>query len=139
MPYRPSGSTGQKVSIVGLGGSHIGKQADEKESIAIIRSAIDRGINFMDTCWDYNKGASEERMAQMPLNVMDAHYKCFERKVLPVAVSSKIGVLYRRPALCDEPADVNSDHRVRQNGDPGPGDRRGAHLPADEKRRSRQC
>src|SRR5690348_7240536 len=47
MQYRILGRTGEKVSIVGLGGSHIGKQKDEQESIRIIRSAIDRGITFM--------------------------------------------------------------------------------------------
>jgi predicted aldo/keto reductase-like oxidoreductase len=62
MPYRTLGRTGEKVSIVGLGGYHIGKQADEQESLRIIRTAIDNGINFMDNCWDYNDGASEVRM-----------------------------------------------------------------------------
>ena len=64
MFYRTLGSTGEKVSAIGLGGSHIGKQDDEKESIQIVRSAIDRGITFMDNSWDYNKGASEIRMGK---------------------------------------------------------------------------
>ncbi len=205
MPRRTLGHTGEKVSMVGLGGSHIGKQADEKESIAIIRSALDRGINFLDNCWDYNNGQSEIRMGkalrdgyrqkaflmtkidgrpkqaaakqieeslsrlqtdhidllqfheiirfedpekvfakggaleaaleakkagkvryigftghkdpdihlkmletakahnflfdtvQMPLNVMDAHYKSFAKKVLPVLVDRNIGVLGMKP------------------------------------------
>ena len=59
-----SRSNRRKVSIVGLGGSHIGKQKDEQESIRIIRSAIDRGITFMDNSWDYNEGKSEERMGK---------------------------------------------------------------------------
>jgi len=42
-----------------LGGSHIGQVSDEKEAIRIMRSAIDRGITFMDNSWDYNDGASE--------------------------------------------------------------------------------
>jgi aryl-alcohol dehydrogenase-like predicted oxidoreductase len=49
---------------VGLGGYHLGKQADEQESIRIIRTAIDNGVNFMDNCWDYNDGASESRMGK---------------------------------------------------------------------------
>jgi aryl-alcohol dehydrogenase-like predicted oxidoreductase len=61
---RPLGSTGEMVSIIGLGGYHIGAQADEKESIAIIRTAIDNGMTFMDNCWDYNDGASEIRMGR---------------------------------------------------------------------------
>jgi aryl-alcohol dehydrogenase-like predicted oxidoreductase len=64
MIYRTLGSTGEKVSAIGLGGSHIGKQAEEKESIQIIRSAVDRGITFLDNSWDYNQGASEIRMGK---------------------------------------------------------------------------
>ena len=205
MPYRTLGSTGEKVSIIGLGGYHLGKQKDEKESIEIVRTAIDNGINFMDNCWDYNGGESEIRMGkalrdgyrnrvflmtkidgrdkitaarqldeslrrlqtdhidllqfhevirmtdparifgpgggieaalaakqagkiryigftghkspdmhlhmletalshkfhfdtvQMPLNVMDAHYDSFEKKVLPVLLKNKIGVLGMKP------------------------------------------
>jgi aryl-alcohol dehydrogenase-like predicted oxidoreductase len=205
MPYRLLGSTKEKVSAVGLGGAHLGTQVDEKESIDIVRTAIDNGINFMDNCWDYNGGESEIRMGkalkdgyrkkvflmtkvdgrdkktaqkqideslmrlqtdvidllqfhevirmsdpdrvfapegameafrdyqkagkvryigftghkspeihlrmlqvaedngirfdtvQMPLNVMDAHYKSFEKKVLPTLLRQKIGVLAMKP------------------------------------------
>lgn len=64
IPRRELGRTGEKVSMIGLGGFHIGVQSEEKESIRIIRTAIDHGINFMDNCWDYNKGASEIRMGK---------------------------------------------------------------------------
>jgi predicted aldo/keto reductase-like oxidoreductase len=64
MIYRTLGSTKEKVSVIGLGGHHIGRQKDEQESIKIIRSAIDRGINFMDNCWDYHNGGSEIRMGK---------------------------------------------------------------------------
>lgn len=64
MPYRTLGRTGEKVSLVGLGGYHIGVQKEEKESIQIIRTAIDSGINFMDNAWDYNEGISEVRMGK---------------------------------------------------------------------------
>ncbi|UCH42571.1 MAG: aldo/keto reductase [Dehalococcoidales bacterium] len=64
IPYRTLGSTGEKVSIIGLGGAHIGIQRDENDSIGIIRTAIDNGINFMDNSWDYNNGASEIRMGK---------------------------------------------------------------------------
>jgi aryl-alcohol dehydrogenase-like predicted oxidoreductase len=201
VPTRRLGKTGESVSMLGLGGFHVGKQAEEAESIALIRRAIDSGITFLDNCWDYNKGQSEIRMGkaladgyrqraflmtkidgrtresalaqleqslsrlrtemidlvqiheiirvddparcfapggtiealiaareagklrfigftghkdpaihlsmlelaarhrfafdtvQMPLNVMDAHYKSFEREVLPVLVEQEIGVL----------------------------------------------
>jgi predicted aldo/keto reductase-like oxidoreductase len=204
-PTRTLGRSGEKVSIVGLGGYHIGMQSDEQESIRIIRTALDAGINFLDNCWDYNGGQSEIRMGkalregyrqkaflmtkidgrtrkaatqqieeslrrlqtdridllqfheiirdtdpdrifaagggmeaaleakkqgkvryigftghkspdihlkmletaashqfafdavQMPLNVMDAHYDSFEKKVLPVLVKDEIGVLGMKP------------------------------------------
>ena len=64
MRYRALGRTGERVSAIGLGGHHIGRQKDEQESITIIRSAIDRGITFMDNCWDYHDGGSEVRMGK---------------------------------------------------------------------------
>ncbi len=64
IPYRLLGSTGESVSLVGLGGGHIGVQESEAESIGIIRTAIDNGINFLDNSWDYSGGASEVRMGK---------------------------------------------------------------------------
>jgi len=65
VPHRTLGRSGEKVSIVGLGGHHIGRPAvDEQESIRIIRTALDNGVNFLDNCWDYNDGVSEERMGK---------------------------------------------------------------------------
>ena len=64
MVYRTLGKTGETVSLIGLGGYHIGTQATEEESIRLIRSAIDRGITFLDNCWDYNDGESELRMGK---------------------------------------------------------------------------
>src|SRR5262252_10021311 len=65
MPYRPLGRTGVEVSLIGLGGWHLGFDAIEEElSIRIIRTAVDSGINFLDNCWDYNEGASETRMGK---------------------------------------------------------------------------
>src|ERR1700747_1962570 len=205
IPRRTLGQTREKVSMIGLGGYHIGMQKDENESIRIIRTGLDSGINFLDNCWDYNNGQSEIRMGkalrdgyrqkaflmtkidgrtkqaaaqqleeslrrlqtdridllqfhevirdtdparifaagggmeaaleakkqgkiryigftghkspdihfkmlevafahdftfdavQMPLNVMDAHYESFEKKVLPVLVKHNIGVLGMKP------------------------------------------
>ena len=205
VPRRALGRTGERVSMVGLGGYHLGSQPDEQDSIRIIRTALDNGINFLDNCWDYNGGESEIRMGkalrdgyrqraflmtkidgrtrqaaaqqieeslrrlqtdhidllqfheiirmndperifapgggmeaameaqkagkirylgftghkspdihlrmletaaahhfrfdtvQMPLNVMDAHYNSFEKKVLPVLVKEQIGVLGMKP------------------------------------------
>ena len=65
MIYRTLGSTGEKVSAIGVGGWHLGlKNVDEQLAIRIVRSAIDQGINFLDNCWDYNEGASELRMGE---------------------------------------------------------------------------
>src|ERR1700720_4217798 len=205
IPYRTLGRSKEKVSLVGLGGYHLGKQADPQESIRIIRTGLDEGVNFLDNCWDYNDGESEVRMGnalrdgyrqkaflmskidgrtkaaaasqineslrrlqtdridllqfhevirdtdpdrifatggaleavleakkagkirfigftghkspdihlkmlatatkhdfifdavQMPLNVMDAHYNSFEKKVLPMLVKNDIGVLGMKP------------------------------------------
>ena len=197
IPRRKLGSTGVEVSIVGLGGYHIGVPESDDEATKIIRSALDRGINFLDNCWDYHGGKSDERMGralrdgyrdkaflmtkidgrtkasaaaqidqslkrlqtdridlmqihevirmddpdrvfapggaiealveakkagkirfigftghkdpaihkamlqkdfafdtvQMPLNVMDAHFKSFEKEVLPIALEKKMGIL----------------------------------------------
>ncbi len=62
MQYRTLGHTGEKVSIVGLGGYHMAVPKDANESTRIVRTAIDNGINFMDNCWDYHDGESERRM-----------------------------------------------------------------------------
>jgi aryl-alcohol dehydrogenase-like predicted oxidoreductase len=65
MPYRMLGTTGERVSCIGLGGWHLGlKHVDEELSLRIVRSAIDRGINFMDNSWDYNEGESERRVGK---------------------------------------------------------------------------
>lgn len=63
-PYRTLGKTGENVSIIGIGGSHISNPEDPKVAINLIRAAIDRGINFMDNSWDYHHGESERRMGE---------------------------------------------------------------------------
>jgi predicted aldo/keto reductase-like oxidoreductase len=64
MIYRTLGKTGEKVSAIGLGGYHIGVPKDADEGIRIIRTAVDRGMNFLDNCWDYHDGESERRMGR---------------------------------------------------------------------------
>jgi aryl-alcohol dehydrogenase-like predicted oxidoreductase len=64
MIYRQLGRTGEKVSAIGVGGYHIGIPQDESDGLRIIRTAIDRGITFMDNCWDYHNGDSEVRMGK---------------------------------------------------------------------------
>jgi aryl-alcohol dehydrogenase-like predicted oxidoreductase len=69
MIYRTLGSTGEKVSSIGVGGWHLSlKHVDENLSLHIVRTAIDRGVNFMDNSWDYNDGESERRMGKALLD-----------------------------------------------------------------------
>ncbi|HEX6803384.1 MAG TPA: aldo/keto reductase [Terriglobales bacterium] len=204
IPKRTLGRTGERVSMIGIGGFHLGRPS-EQDAIRIVRTALDHGVTFLDNCWDYNGGVSEQRMGkalrdgyrqkaflmtkidgrtkatatqqleqslqrlqtdhidllqfhevirdndperifasgggmeavleakkqgkvryigftghkspdihykmlqtafahdftfdtvQMPLNVMDAHYDSFEKKVLPVLVKHNIGVLGMKP------------------------------------------
>jgi len=63
MIYRKLGSTGERVSAIGIGGSHIGAPSED-EAIRIVRSALDRGITFLDNCWDYGDGECEIRMGK---------------------------------------------------------------------------
>ena len=65
IPYRTLGRTGERVSIVGIGGYHLARPGlQEQEGIRIVRTALDEGINFLDNCWDYNGGESEIRMGK---------------------------------------------------------------------------
>lgn len=64
IPRRTLGKTGEKVSLICLGGYHIGVPKDPAEGIRIIEAAIDRGINFLDNSDDYHKGDSEVRMGK---------------------------------------------------------------------------
>lgn len=64
MLYRKLGKTDELVSLIGLGGFHLGMAETEEESVRIIRAAVDNGINFMDNCWDYHGGLSEIRMGK---------------------------------------------------------------------------
>src|SRR5258705_5640313 len=63
-PRRRRGRHGEMRSAIRLGGYHLGRQADEQETIRIVRTAVDNGINFLDNCWDYNGGSSELRMGK---------------------------------------------------------------------------
>ncbi len=64
MLYRTLGRTGERVSAIGLGGYHMGVPQDEQDGIRLVRTAVDRGINFLDNCWDYHEGKSEVWMGK---------------------------------------------------------------------------
>jgi predicted aldo/keto reductase-like oxidoreductase len=83
IPRRALGDTGVTVSIVCLGGYHIGVPADEQASTKIIRAAIDSGINFMDNCSSYHSGSSELRMGK----ALQGGYR--ERVVLMTKIDSR--------------------------------------------------
>lgn len=63
MLYRKFGATDETISAIGMGGFHLGKKAlTDQEAIRLIHEGVDRGITFLDNCWDYNEGRSELRM-----------------------------------------------------------------------------
>ncbi len=62
VPKRAFGRSGELVSMVGLGGFHVGLSLLKSTGVKLVRAAIDRGITFLDNSWDYHEGASEERM-----------------------------------------------------------------------------
>lgn len=65
IPYRTLGHTGEKVSFIGMGGSHLGKpEVTESDAIKLVHAGVGRGINFLDNSWDYNKGESEKRVGK---------------------------------------------------------------------------
>jgi aryl-alcohol dehydrogenase-like predicted oxidoreductase len=76
LPTRPLGKTGERVSIICLGGWHIGAVKDETEAIKIMHTALDEGLTFFDNAWDYHDGGSEEIMGKA-LSMDGKRKKCF--------------------------------------------------------------
>jgi uncharacterized protein len=64
IPQRRLGRTGVSVSMLGVGGFHVGEKLGEKDAIALVRHALDAGVTFLDNCWDYNDGKSESYMGK---------------------------------------------------------------------------
>ncbi|MBW4024356.1 MAG: aldo/keto reductase [Proteobacteria bacterium] len=68
MKFRILGTTGQRVSIIGMGGFHLAKPEPNgpttEDAIRIVRTGLDAGLNFCDNCWDYNGGESEIRLGK---------------------------------------------------------------------------
>jgi len=64
IPRRRLGRTGVEVSMLGLGGHHIGRPRDKQDGVRLVRMAIDHGMDFLDNCWDYNDGRSELWMGE---------------------------------------------------------------------------
>ncbi len=64
LPRRPLGSTGAQVSILALGGYHLGDVASEAEAVRIVHAALDHGLDFFDNAWEYHDGKSEQRLGK---------------------------------------------------------------------------
>ncbi len=64
IPRRFLGSTGVKVSALGLGGYHLGKMKNQRDAIRVVHASIDKGITFMDNAWEYHDGRSEDIMGK---------------------------------------------------------------------------
>ena len=113
------GNTGENVSCIGLGGYHLGRQSDEQESIQIIRTALDEGINFLDNCWDYNDGASEVRMGKA---LRDGYRKkAFLMTKIDARTTRRRDPPDRRVAapLQTDTIDLLQFHEVIRDNDPG--------------------
>lgn len=108
MPYRTLGATGEKVSAIGLGGWHLGlKKVSEKLSLQIVRSAVDRGINFLDNSWDYNGGESESRMGK----ALKDGYR--EKVFLMTKIDGPLKKRSRQAVRSVSSAPANGPHRPR--------------------------
>jgi predicted aldo/keto reductase-like oxidoreductase len=64
IPQKPLGRTGERVSILGLGGYHLGTVGSAREASRLVHEAVDAGVTFLDNAWEYNGGRSEEWMGQ---------------------------------------------------------------------------
>src|SRR5262249_34230787 len=64
IPTRPFGRNGERISILGLGGYHLGVPRSDAAAVRLVHAAIDAGVTFMDNAWDYNGGVSERRMGK---------------------------------------------------------------------------
>jgi aryl-alcohol dehydrogenase-like predicted oxidoreductase len=60
VPRRPLGRTGAQVSILGIGGWHLGAVHDSRDAVEIVHRAMDSGVDFFDNAWEYHEGKSEE-------------------------------------------------------------------------------
>ena len=116
---RKLGRADVEVSIIGIGGYHIGlSSVSEAESIRIVRKALDEGINFLDNCWDYNDGASEERMGKA---IQDGYR---QKAFVMTKIDGRTGASARRQLeeslvrLKTDHIDLLQIHEVIRKGDP---------------------
>jgi len=77
MEYRPLGRTGWNVSAISFGAWAIGGTwgaVDDRESLAALNRALDRGVNFFDTADVYGDGHSEKLLARLRRERRDPFY-----------------------------------------------------------------
>ena len=108
-----------EVSIIGIGGYHLGLSGvGEPDAIRIIRQALDEGINFLDNCWDYNGGVSEERMGK----ALTEGYR--QKAFLMTKIDGRTGIEARKQLeqslsrLKTDHVDLLQIHEVIRVGDP---------------------
>ena len=116
---RKLGRADVEVSILGIGGHHIGRTyVSEAEGIQIIQRALDEGINFLDNCWDYNNGVSEERMGK----ALQGGYR--QKAFLMTKIDGRTGSAARQQLeqslvrLKTDHIDLLQIHEVIRMGDP---------------------
>jgi predicted aldo/keto reductase-like oxidoreductase len=101
---RKLGRSDAEVSIIGIGGYHLGlSSVSEHDAIRIVRTALDQGINFLDNCWDYNAGVSEVRMG----NALADGYR--QKAFLMTKIDGRTGAEARRQ-LEQSLARLKTDH-----------------------------
>ena len=116
---RKLGRADAEVSIIGIGGYHLGlSNVNEQDAIRIVRSALDQGINFLDNCWDYNAGVSEERMGK----ALTEGYR--QKAFLMTKIDGRTGAAARQQLedslrrLKTDHIDLLQMHEVIRMGDP---------------------
>src|SRR5580700_7856666 len=62
IPRRPLGKTDEQVSIMGVGGYHLGTVQSSDLAVRLVQKAVDAGVTFFDNAWEYNDHRSEEWM-----------------------------------------------------------------------------
>jgi hypothetical protein len=106
IPVRNFGKHGDQISVLGLGGHHLGDAEDEQAAIQIVHEAVDGGITFFDNRWEHKDPAIHLKMlatgfplnaVQMPLNAFDATFHSFETQVLPELNRRGIAALRMKP------------------------------------------
>lgn len=118
IPTRVLGRTGVQVTILGIGGWHIGTPADPEVGIRIIRTAIDEGISFLDNAWCYHEGESEQIMGR----ALRDGYR--EKAFLMTKNHGRDGATFRRQLdesltrLETDHIDLLQFHAINEEGEP---------------------